>query len=151
LDGWTVGRSDSWTVRQSDGETEMPVSKDRVARYEDLEVYKLAVGLQQKVFDVSMQWPRSEQYSLTDQVRRSSRAIGANIAEAWAKRRYQAHFISKLTDADGEQNETRHWLRTALACEYLDAQATDELERICTRIGAMLGSMIAGADSWVKQ
>ena len=74
--------------------------------------------LQQAVFQTSKIWPHEEKFSLTDQVRRSSRAIGANIAESWAKRNYPSHFVSKLTDADGELQETFHWLSTALASKY---------------------------------
>lgn len=121
--------------------------KRRVASFEELEVYRLALELQQEIFRVSLRWPKNEQYSLTDQVRRASRAIGANLAEAWAKRRYAAHFVSKLTDADGE-NETRHWLKTALACEYIDAKTQGDLEGKCKHIGANLGRMMADSDSW---
>ena len=122
--------------------------KHRVTSFEDLDVYQLAFKLQQQIFELSKTWPKDEQYSLTDQVRRSSRSIGANIAEAWAKRRYAAHFVSKLTDADGEQNETRHWLKTALACDYLGTEQHADLDERCKRIGAMLGRMMADADSW---
>lgn len=124
--------------------------KHRVASFEDLDVYQHAFELQQQIFQLSKTWPKDEQYSLTDQVRRSSRSIGANIAEAWAKRRYVAHFVSKLTDADGEQNETRHWLKTALACAYLVPQQHTDLDERCKRIGAMLGRMMADSDSWAK-
>ena len=122
--------------------------KRRVANYEDLDVYKLAFQLQQQIFHVSQAWPRDERYSLTDQIRRAARSIGANIAEAWAKRRYQAHFVSKLSDADGEQNETRHWLKTALACSYINATEETEFDEDCKRIGAMLDRMIADSKSW---
>jgi len=124
------------------------MTKRRVASYEDLDVYKLASELQQQIFRVSKAWPRDERYSLIDQIRRAARSIGANIAEAWAKRRYPAHFVSKLSDADGEQNETRHWLRTALVCGYLNATEHAELDQACKRIGAMLGRMMTGAESW---
>ena len=122
--------------------------QQRVASYEDLNVFKLSFELQQQIFQLSKTWPKDEQYSLTDQVRRSSRSIGANIAEAWAKRRYAAHFANKLTDADGEQNETRHWLKTALACAYLRTKQYTDLNQKCKRIGAMLGRMMADVDSW---
>lgn len=75
--------------------------KRRVTSFEDLDVYKLAFELQQEIFQISKAWPKAEQYSLTDQVRRASRSIGANTAEAWAKRQYVAHLVSKLSDADG--------------------------------------------------
>jgi len=124
------------------------MAKRRVASYEDLDVYKLALELQHHIFRVSKAWPRDERYSLIDQIRRAARSIGANIAEAWAKRRYPAHFVSKLSDADGEQNETRHWLRTALASRYLNTTEYAELDEACKRIGAMLGRMMADAESW---
>ncbi len=116
--------------------------KPIVQSYRDLEVYKAAFKLQQAVFKASKKFPREEMYSLTDQMRRSSRAIGANLAEAWAKRRYEAHFLSKLTDSDGELQETTPWIDSAHACEYLtEEQHTWFLQHIQS-IGSMLGKMI---------
>jgi len=88
-------------------------------------------------------WPKEENDSLIDQVRRSSRSIGANLSEAWAKRRYPAHFLSKLTDADGELSETRHWIVTALACGYLSHDQEKMLSDSANSVGSMCGSMIA--------
>jgi len=122
--------------------------RKRVASYEELSVYKSALELQQAIFHVTQSWPTHEKYALTDQIRRSSRSIGSNIAESWAKRRYEAHFVSKLTDADGEQHETRHWLRTARLCGYLTDMQFSEFEDCCKKIGAMLGKMIADAKRW---
>ena len=116
--------------------------------YRELEVYKRAFALQQRVFNVSKRFPKSEAYSLTDQARRSSRSVGANIAEAWKKRRYQKHFVSKLTDADAELAETQHWIRTAHACDYLSADAGQALGDEATQIGRMIGAMIRDASSW---
>src|SRR5437870_11008209 len=87
--------------------------------FRDLEVYQEAFRLQQEIFTMSKRLPVEERFSLTDQIRRSSRSIGANLAESWAKRRYPAHFLSKLTDADGELQEAFHWLSSAAACVYL--------------------------------
>jgi len=84
-------------------------------------------------------------------MRRSSRSIGANLAEAWQKRRYAAHFVSKLTDADGEQAETQHWIDTALACGYLSLEQHDSLMQRCLEIGRMLGSMIATPQKFCPQ
>ena len=84
-----------------------------VKSFRELEVYKLSRQLAKEIFEISKKFPKEEMYSLTDQVRRSSRSIGAQIAEAWAKRRYEKHFISKLTDADGEQQETQHWIENS--------------------------------------
>jgi four helix bundle protein len=92
---------------------------DPIASFRDLRVYKSAKELQQAIFHISKTWPSDEKFSLTDQVRRSSRSIGANIAESWAKRNYPSHFVSKLTDADGELQETAHWISTALDCRYI--------------------------------
>ena len=86
----------------------------------ELDVYKLSGDLAKDIFQISKSFPKEETYSLTDQIRRSSRSIGAQISEAWAKRRYEKHFISKLTDADGEQQETQHWMETASDCNYID-------------------------------
>src|SRR5437667_209747 len=90
-----------------------------ILSFRDLELYQTAFRLQQSLFALSKTLPREEAYSLTDQARRSSRSIGANIAEAWAKRRYPAHLLAKLTDADGELQETFHWLATAVECRYV--------------------------------
>jgi four helix bundle protein len=113
-----------------------------VQNYRDLEVYKESFRFQQAVFQVTNEFPKEERYALTDQVRRSSRSIGANIAEAWAKRRYEAHFLSKLTDADGELRESTHWLRSAFACEYLTKALCSSLMKQAEKIGKMLGRMI---------
>ena len=120
----------------------------RVDDFRELAVYRKAFALQQRVFETSAAFPRSETYSLTDQIRRSSRSIGANIAEAWKKRPYPAHFRSKLTDADAEAAETRHWLHTAQACGYLSDETRDELETLTREVGRMLGVMIRDADRW---
>jgi len=85
-------------------------------------------------------------FSLTDQIRRSSRSIGAQIAEAWAKRRYEKHFISKLTDADGEQQETQHWIGIAFDCKYLKQKQATIYKDKCEEIGRLLGGMIAKSD-----
>lgn len=114
-----------------------------VENYRDLKVYKAAFEFQQALFQVSKGFPKEEMYSLTDQMRRSSRSVGASIAESWSKRRYQAHFLSKLTDADSELQETLHWLRTALACEYLSKKDSIKLADQAAEIGKMLGSMIS--------
>ena len=119
-----------------------------VKDYEDLDVYLLAFELQQEIYELTKRFPNEERYSLTDQIRRCSRSIGANIAEAWAKRRYKAHFISKLTDADGEQLETRHWLKTALKCGYIMTDEYQKLVSKCHEIGKKLGRVMIDADKW---
>ena len=120
--------------------------------FRDLLVYGKARDLQREVFLISRTFPRDEKFSLTDQIRRSSRSIGANIAdganiaEAWAKRRYEAHFVSKLADADSEQYETLHWIETAVECGYLAPQKATALTDKCRKVGRLLGGMLEKAD-----
>ena len=115
----------------------------------DLIVYQKAYALAMEIFEVSKGFPVEEKYSLTDQIRRSSRSICANIREAWAKRRYEAHFVSKLTDADAENAETETWLDFAHDCKYLSPQDHAELTAKCHEVGAMLGSMINDPSSFI--
>ena len=118
------------------------------ASFRDLKVYQEARAVASRIFELSMAFPKEEIYALTDQTRRSSRSVGANIAEAWAKRRYEAHFVSKLTDANGEQMETQHWIDVAFDCGYVDEQIRKDLVNRCERIGGMLGSMMAKAEQF---
>lgn len=111
--------------------------------FRDLVVYQKARALALEIFEVSKSFPREESYSLTDQIRRSSRSIGAQIAEAWGKRRYENHFISKLTDAGSEQYETQHWIDTAVDCRYLTSQKGALLNQKCEELGRLLNGMIA--------
>src|SRR5438477_1086785 len=108
----------------------------------DLTVYKLAYTLAMKIFEITKQFPDKEKYALTSQIRRSSRSVCLNLREAWAKRLYEAHFISKLTDCDGENSETDSSLDFAKDCEYITAERHQELTAVCRQIGKMLGSMI---------
>ena len=114
----------------------------KISSFKDLRVYKLAFEVQQEIFERSKRFPAEERYALTDQIRRASRSIGANLAEAWQKRRYVAHFVSNLTDADGEQAEAQHWLDTANACDYVSEKEQEILLGKCSRIGQMLGTMM---------
>jgi four helix bundle protein len=111
-------------------------------------VYRAAFELQQAAYRLSRTFPVEERYALTSQLRRASRSVGANICEAWRKRRYQAHFVSKLTDADAELAETQHWMDTASACGYLSQEQHTALSGAGMEIGAMLGSMMRNADRW---
>lgn len=119
-----------------------------VKSFKELEVYKLARELAKEIFMLTRTFPPEEKYSLTDQISRSSRSIGAQIAEAWGKRKYERHFISKLTDSDAEQLETQHWLETALECEYLNTDETDILLKKCELIGKMLQTMMDKSSSF---
>src|SRR5438093_5991988 len=123
---------------------------EMISSFRDLRVYKMAFELQQELFVASKEFPHEEKFALTDQVRRSSRSIGANIAEAWQKRRYSAHFVSKLTDSDGEQAETQHWVTTAAACHYVSEENYQALMEKCLRIGEMLGSMMAHPEKFCR-
>ena len=124
---------------------------DRISSFKDLRVYQLAFELQQEMFEISKAFPPEERYALIDQLRRSSRSIGANLAEAWQKRRYLAHFISKLTDADGEQAETQHWVNTSAACDYISEDQRKVFADKLSRIGQMLGAMIAKPDKFCER
>ena len=110
--------------------------------FRDLEVYKLSRQLSYEIFSITKDFPREELYSLTDQIRRSSRSVGAQISESWAKRRYKKHFISKLTDADGEQQETQHWIEVAFDCLYIKESVMNSLIDRYNTVGRMLNSMI---------
>lgn len=109
---------------------------------EDLTVYKKAYELAMRIFKISKGFPPEERYALTGQIRRSSRSVCMNLREAWAKRRYEAHFVSKLTDCDGENSETDTSLDFARDCSYINNQEHKELTALSGEIGRMLGSMI---------
>jgi four helix bundle protein len=108
----------------------------------DLNVYKSGYELAMKVFDLTKRFPPEERFALTGQIRRSSRSVCLNLREAWAKRRYEAHFISKLTDCDGENSETDSSLDFAKDCGYITTEQHLELVSLCQKIGKMLGSMM---------
>ncbi len=111
--------------------------------YRDLKVYQLAYKLAMEIFNETKSFPKDERYSLTDQIRRSSRSVAANIAEAYRKRQYPKMFVSKLADSDGETTETQVWLDFARDCGYLSAERHDELMKSYEEVGKMLGSMMA--------
>jgi four helix bundle protein len=116
--------------------------------FKDLQVYQKAREVSRVVFQLSKTFPKEEMYSLTDQCRRAARAVGAQIAEARGKRRYEKHFISKLTDADAEQMETQHWVSEALDCGYISPANAGQLNSGLEEIGRMLNSMMEKADSF---
>ena len=115
---------------------------EQIKSAKGLRVYKKAYVLAMEIFNLSKSWPKDEKYSLTDQIRRSSRSVCSNLREAWAKRRYEAHFISKLTDCDGENSETDTWLDFAKDCKYISDEDHHRMTNECREVGAMLGSMI---------
>ncbi len=122
----------------------------RINSVRDLEVYKLAFESAMEIFEISKSFPREEQYSLTDQVRRSSRSVCANLAEGWRKRRYKAVFINKLTDAEQEAAETQTWLEFALKCKYINNETFKRMDEKYEHIFAMLITMERKADSFCK-
>ncbi len=114
-----------------------------------LVVYEKAFALAMAVFEISKKFPSEEKFSLTSQIRRSSRSVCLNLREAWAKRRYEAHFISKLTDCAGECAETDTSLDFALACEYITATRHAELAALNVEVGKMLTSMLKNPENWL--
>jgi four helix bundle protein len=118
--------------------------------FRDLIVYQKSKAVSRLIFTMSKSFPKEETYSLTDQIRRSARSIGAQIAEAWGKRRYKKHFISKLTDADAEQLETQHWVDEAASCKYITKGQEKELIEQLSEIGRMLNSMMNKADKFCR-
>ena len=113
-----------------------------MGRYEELQVYKIAFELACSIHEHSKSFPKFEQYSLTDQLRRSSRSICANVVEGYRKRIYPKHFISKLSDADGENTETILWLDFAKHFGYLDENTHLDLKKRCQSIGSLLNYMM---------
>ena len=114
----------------------------RINSAKDLDVYKKSYKLAMSIYTISKTFPKDEQYSLTSQMRRASRSVCLNLREAWAKRRYEANFISKLTDCDGENSETDTLLDFAKDCSYLTNEQYKKLTGLCSEVGKMLGSMI---------
>jgi len=119
-----------------------------VRRFRELRVYQDAYEAAETIFTVSRQWPDVETYALTDQIRRSSRSVGATIAEAGRKRRYEKHFISKLSDADAEAAETRTWLQFGRDCGYLAVESFEELDDTYDRICGSLVNVINDPSPW---
>jgi four helix bundle protein len=115
----------------------------------DLKVYKAAYELAMKVFELTKKVPPEEKFALTSQIRRSSRSVCLNLREAWAKRRYEAHFVSKLTDCDGENSETDSSLDFAQDCRYITSEEHTELTVLSQEVGRMLGSMIKNPGSFL--
>ena len=121
-----------------------------IRSFRELNAYKSAKEAARTIFEISKTFPREERYSLTDQIRRSSRAVNAMIAEAWAKRRYEAAFISKVNDALGEATETQSWLDHAVDCGYISPTQFKDLDAKWQQIGAMLNKMTERAHDFCK-
>ncbi len=121
----------------------MPVHESK-----ELRVYQQAYDAAMEIFEVSKDWPKKETDSVTDQIRRSSRSVCANVAEAWRKRRYEKHFVSKRSDADTEAAETRTWLQFGYDCGYLSEETFEELDRTYDRICGGLVNMMKDPSPW---
>ena len=121
----------------------------RINTAKELIVYQKAYKLAMEIFEVSKSFPAEEKYALTSQIRRSSRSVCLNLREAWSKRRYEAHFISKLTDCDGENSETDSSLDFARDCKYISFEQHKELTGLCHEVGKMLGSMINNSEPFL--
>ena len=122
---------------------------DRIYSYKELKVYLNAFQAAMEIFHRTKDFPRSEMYSLVDQMRRGSRSVCSNIAEAWRKRRYKAAFIAKLSDAESEACETQVWLEFALKCGFLDREITESLDERYEKIQGQIVRMIENADKWL--
>lgn len=120
-----------------------------VKNAKELQAYKLSYGLAMDIFKASKTFPGEEKFALISQIRRSSRSIPMNLREAWAKRRYEAHFISKLTDCDGENGETETSLDFALDCGYITEEEHKSLVDRNNEVGRLLGSMLNNPKQWI--
>lgn len=124
-------------------------NKKRFKTHEDLAIFQLSFNAAMKIFTLSKQFPTEERYSLTDQIRRSSRSVCANLAEAWRKRRYKAAFVAKLSDCEAEAAETQVWLKFAVKCQYLAPQQAREIYAVYNQILSGLVKMINGPEDWL--
>ena len=125
------------------------MSTRRINSAKDLNVYKRAYALSMEIFTLSRSWPPEERYSLIDQIRRSSRSVCANLREAWSKRRYEGHFISKMTDCDGENSETNTWIDYAKDCGYISVEQHVHLVEESEGVGRMIGKMLKDPSSFL--
>lgn len=119
--------------------------------YRDLKVYQLAYRLAMEIFEVSKSFPKEEKYSLTDQIRRSSRSVAVNIGEGYRKRRYPKHFTSKMTDADAECTETQIWLDFSKDCDYINNETKNKIFNEYEEVGRMLGSMANNPEKFLPK
>lgn len=127
------------------------MSREPIKSHKELEVYQMAFDAAMKIFEVSKKFPVEERYSLTDQIRRSSRSVCANLAEAWRKRRYEAAFVAKLSDCEAEAAETQTWVEFAVKCNYLDVETGREVYGTYNRILGGLVNMINNPSPWLMK
>ena len=121
----------------------------KIKTHDDLEVYQLASMAAMKIFELSKKFPAEERYSLTDQIRRSSRSVCSNLAEAWRKRRYRAAFLAKLNDSEAEAAETQVWIQFAVKCGYMEPDDGRELYEMYNQILGSLVNMITKPENWL--
>jgi four helix bundle protein len=120
-----------------------------IRSYKELRVYQAAIDAAMRIFEITKQFPSEERFSMVDQMRRASRSVCANIGEAWRKRRYPAHFASKLSDSEGEAEETRVWLELAFRCRYISQDEMVQLDSIYDGIIAQLVHMVDHTQDWL--
>lgn len=125
--------------------------KELIRKHQDLEIYKMAFDTAMQIFELSKKFPVEERYSLTDQIRRSSRSVCANLAEAWRKRRYEAAFVAKLNDSEAEAAETQTWIEFSVKCGYLHVDMGRELYGSYNQILSGLVNMINHSESWLMK
>ena len=119
-----------------------------IRSYKELRVYQSAIDAAMRIFELTKRFPSEERFSMVDQMRRSSRSVWSNIGEAWRKRRYPAHFASKLSDSEGEAEETRVWLELAFRCDYISKAESEDLDQTYDGIIAQLVRMIEHPEQW---
>lgn len=122
---------------------------ERINSYKELRVYQNAIDSAMEIFQITKKFPIEEKYSLVDQIRRSSRSVCANIAEAWRKRRYKAAFIAKLSDAETEATESQVWIEFALRCKYISTDECEKLDSVYNHIVGQIVTMVNDADKWL--
>jgi four helix bundle protein len=119
-----------------------------ILSHKDLEVYKLAYRLAMDIFEITKSFPKDERYSLVDQIRRSSRSVPANIAEAYRKRRYEKAFVAKLSDAEGEAGETQTWIDFSKDCDYISPETCEKINKEYEHVISMLVNMLKSPEKW---
>jgi four helix bundle protein len=122
---------------------------EHISSYKELRLYQKAMAAAMRIFELTKHFPIEERYSLTDQIRRASRSVCSNIGEAWRKRRYPAHFVSKLSDSEGEAEETRVWLEFSWRCGYMSKSEASDLDTEYDQIIGQLVRMIDRPDQWI--
>ena len=144
------GASEAWGVMEVEEERKVKTNQHKaIKEHRELKIYKKAFDAAMEIFQLSKKFPVEERYSLTDQIRRSSRSVCANFAEAWRKRRYEAAFIAKLSDSEAEAAETQTWLEFAVKCDYMEIEVGRRLYGTYNQVLAGLVSMINNPEPWL--